>query len=295
LFNTLHACYSRHSTEDDVIHIARQQIREQRLFKPFNVLIGDDNATNRLVLQRMLNKMGYHCVSVSGGEAVLTALEHSHYDVAIVDKNMPDMNGIDVFTAFSMAHGGQTPTQFVILTADATAESRDTCMAAGVQYFLTKPVSLVKLQEIFDCIISTGQEVEQEYEVLDNQAKEPSMFPVVDDEELEKLKLLAGDDSEFMRDVIVNFENDAKRDIRGLELAVASRDWLAFRDSAHALKGAAMYLGLHQLTELSIEAQVLDQEAFESNGIIQTQTIQQATDTALQVLRDKLKTGRKFG
>ena len=121
------------------------------------------------------------------------------------------------------------------------------------------------------------------------------MFSVVDDEVLEKLKLLAGDDSDFMHDIIVNFENDAKRDIKGLELAVASRDWLAFKDSAHALKGAAMYLGFQQLTELTIKAQVIDQEAFERNGISQIQAIQQATDTSLQVLRDKLETSRKFG
>ena len=121
------------------------------------------------------------------------------------------------------------------------------------------------------------------------------MFPVVDDEELDKLKLLAGDDSNFMHDIIANFENDAKRDIRGLELAVASRDWLAFKDSAHALKGAAMYLGFHQLAELTIEVQVMDQEAFQRNGISRIQTIHQATATALDVLRDKLKTTRKFG
>jgi len=168
-------------------------------------------------------------------------------------------------------------------------------MSAGIQYFLTKPVSLVKLQEAFDRIISAGQEVEQERAVVDNQVKEPGILSVVDDEELEKLKLLAGDDSNFMQDIIVNFENDAKRDIRGLEIAVASRDWLAFRDSAHALKGAAMYLGFHRLTELTTEAQVMDQEAFQRNGIGQIQTIQQATDTALQVLRDKLKLSRKFG
>jgi two-component system sensor histidine kinase RpfC len=295
LFNTLHACYSRHSTEDDVIHIARQQTREQSLSKPVKVLIGDDNATNRLVLQRMLKKMGYQCVAVSGGEAVLTALEHGQYDVAIVDKNMPDMSGIDVFTTYTMAHGGQAPIHFVILTADATAESRDTCMAAGIEYFLTKPVSLAKLQEVFVRIISAGQEVEKEYEVIDNEAKEPGMFPVVDDEELEKLKCLAGDDRNFMHDILVNFENDAKRDIRGLELAVASRGWLAFKDAAHALKGAAMYLGFLQLVELTMEAQVMSQEAFERNGITQIQTIQQATDTALQVMQDKLKTSRKFG
>ena len=56
-----------------------------------------------------------------------------------------------------------------------------------------------------------------------------------------------------------------------------------------------MYLGFHRLTELTTEAQVMDQEAFQRNGIGQIQTIQQATDTALQVLRDKLKLSRKFG
>jgi two-component system sensor histidine kinase RpfC len=294
LFNTLHACYSRHSTEDDVFHIARQQIRKQSLCNPLNVLIGDDNATNRLVLQRMLKKMGYQCISVSGGEAVLIELEHGQFDVVIVDKNMPDMSGIDVFTTYNMANGGQTSTQFVILTADATAESRDSCVAAGIQYFLTKPVSLVKLQEVFDRIISIDKDVEQECSVVDNQTEESSRFPVIDDEELDKLKLLAGDDGNFMQDIIANFENDAKRDIRSLELALASRDLLAFRDSAHALKGVAMYLGFHQLTKLATEAQLMDQEAFESDGISQIRTIQKATDFALQVLRDKLKNFQYF-
>jgi two-component system sensor histidine kinase RpfC len=295
LFNTLHACYSRHSTEDDVIHFARKQSWEQNLSEPLSVLIGDDNSTNRLVLQRMLDKMGYHSIAVSGGEAVLTALEHSQYDIAIVDKNMPDMSGIDVFTAYKMAHGGQTSTQFIILTADATPESKDNCMAAGIEHFLTKPVSLAKLQDVFNRIITRTKEVEQNHPIADNEVEEPSVFPVVDDEELEKLKLLAGDDDDFMRNIITNFENDAKRDIRALELAVASHDWLAFKDSAHALKGAAMYLGFHQLAELTIEAQVMDREAFERNGIGQIQSIQQATNTALQVLRDKLKISRKCG
>jgi len=75
---------------------------------------------------------------------------------------------------------------------------------------------------------------------------------------------------------------------------VASQDWLAFRDSAHALKGAAMYLGFHQLTELAIEAQVMGQEALQRHGTSQIQTIQQATDTALQVLRDKLRNYQGF-
>ncbi len=296
LFNTLHACYSRHSTEDDVIHIARQQIRDQRLSRSLNVLIGDDNATNRLVLQRMLEKMGHGCTAVTGGEAVLTALEHSQYDVAIVDKNMPDINGIDVFNAYCMAHGGRPPAKFVILTADATPEAKDACMVVGIEYFLTKPVSFDRLQETLSTAVADDMEsVPKQSLVAPSHTTRDDGLPVVDDEELEKLKRLAGDDENFMRDMINNFQRDAEQDIRGLEIALARRDWRGFRDNAHALKGAALYLGLKQLAELSGEAQNLDEHAFRSDGIAYTRAVRDAADSALRVLQERLTVPRKLG
>jgi HPt (histidine-containing phosphotransfer) domain-containing protein len=98
-----------------------------------------------------------------------------------------------------------------------------------------------------------------------------------------------------MRNMIGNFENDANRDIRGLEVAVANHDWVAFKDSAHALKGAAMYLGLAQLAKLSTEAQNLSEDEFQRSGILQIKELRKATDAALQALRDKLKITSKTG
>jgi two-component system sensor histidine kinase RpfC len=295
LFNTLHACYSRHSTEDDVIHIARSQMKDQKTSKSLNVLIGDDNATNRLVLQRMLEKMGHQCTAVTGGEEVLTALEHSQYDVAIVDKNMPEMSGIDVFSAYSMAHGGHPPARFVILTADATAESKDACSKAGIEYFLTKPVSLARLQETLVKATIAGQGLEQKPAVANCRTKLDTNTQIVDDDELEKLQLLAGGDGNFMRDMIANFARDAEQDVNGLEAAVARRDWQGFRDSAHALKGAALYLGLTQLAALSAEAQNIDRQAFERVAIEKIQGIKRAVDAALTVLHQRLRIPRKLG
>jgi two-component system sensor histidine kinase RpfC len=183
LFNTLHACYTRHSTEDDVIHIAHQQAAGVEAPKQLNVLIGDDNATNRLVLERMLKKMGHQCTAVTGGEEVLIALELGHYDVAIVDKNMPDMNGIEVFNAYSMAHGGEPPAKFVILTADATAESRDACVAAGIEYFLTKPVSLARLQATLNDAMGSVDAAEEKVrrEAESGQTRDFGELAVVDE------------------------------------------------------------------------------------------------------------------
>lgn len=298
LFNTLHACYSRHSTEDDVIHIARHQARGKQSSKALNILVGDDNATNRLVLHRMLENMGYRCTAVTCGEAVLTALEHSRFDAVIVDKNMPDMSGLDVFRTYAMAHGGAPAVKFIVLTADATAQARDACVSAGIEYFLTKPVSLSRLQETLAEVVSASRTQEQ---ASSSPADEPpatvdtDKLPVVDDNEVEKLSLLAGTDPDFLSDIVANFETDAGQDIRGLEIAVANRDWAAFQEYAHALKGAAMYLGLSRLVALSLAAQRLSEHEFERAGIEQVRALRQATDAALKALQEKIQSPRKMG
>ncbi|TCK18939.1 two-component system sensor histidine kinase RpfC [Thiogranum longum] len=296
LFNVLHACYSRHSTEDDVIHIASRQHAFEDNGQRLRVLIGDDNATNRIVLYRMLEQLGHQCVAVDGGEAVLMSLEESDYDVVIVDKNMPDMGGLDVFSAYSMAHGeSSSAVPFVILTADATQESRDACTSAGIQHFLTKPVSLSRLQEVLYEVMQDERLGHLNEEPEEEQGIDVGDLPVIDVDEFEKLELLGGGDDQFMRDIITNFESDASRDLRALESAVASQDLIVFRDSAHALKGAAMYLGLQQLAWLSAQAQNMTEQDFLENGIDQLVVLRRATDGALEALRKRVNSPRKTG
>jgi two-component system sensor histidine kinase RpfC len=295
LFNVLHACYSRHSTEDDVIHIASRQHAIDEVGQRLRVLIGDDNATNRIVLHRMLEQLGHQCVAVDGGEAVLLSLEESDYDVVIIDKNMPDMGGLDVFSTYSMAHGTVSTVPFVILTADATQESRDACTSAGIQHFLTKPVSLSRLQEVLleamqDNYLGNSNSLHEE-----GCAPDVDKLPVVDVEEFERLELLGNSDDQFMLDIITNFEGDANRDLCALESAVANHDWIIFRDSAHALKGAAMYLGLQQLSALSAQAQNMQEQDFLDNGVDQLMILRHATDVALEALRERVKNSRKTG
>lgn len=298
LFNVLHACYSRHSTEDDVIHIASRRHAREDAGLRLRVLIGDDNATNRTVLHHMLEQLGHQCVAVDGGEAVLLSLEQADFDVVIIDKNMPDMSGLEVFSAYSMAHAMSSPAvPFVILTADATQDSRDACASAGIRHFLTKPVSLSRLQEV---LLEAVQYQDEQPGPLDEtpetgEVVDADDLPVIDSGDFEKLELLGGGDDQFMRDIITNFEGDANRDLRALESAVASQDWMTFRDSAHALKGAAMYLGLQQLAALSAQAQNMTEQAFQDNAIDRLKGLRQATDTALEALRKRVNSPRKTG
>ena len=291
LINVLHACYSRHSKEDDVIHFSHKQIIEQNTDKQLRILVGDDSATNRLVLQRMLEKLGHQYTLVDGGEAILVELEDNHYDAVIVDKNMPDLGGLEAYQAYCFAHGGNPPVPFIILTADATEECRTSCEAAGIEMFLTKPVSLARLQETFlsiqaadpDAIASTGSEPEDVQPDSDLES-----LPILDADEFEKLENLTQGNSDFVIELINNFETDARNNLEGLESALTAHNLSAYRDYAHALKGCALYLGLTRLAHLSKVAQNISPDEFDNRGIAQAQAISHATNEAVVLLEKKI-------
>jgi two-component system sensor histidine kinase RpfC len=289
LFNVLHACYSKHSTEEDIIHFSHKQVSKQQPSKPLDILIADDNATNRIVLQRMLEKLGHQHTVVTGGEAILTSLEDKQYDAVIADKNMPDLGGLEAYQAYCFAHGGNPPVPFIILTADATEESRASCKAAGIDLFLTKPVSLVRLQEALSSTqaADTGAIIDAEPEdvQLDSDLE---CLPVLDEDEFEKLTKLTAGDNNFVIELVSNFETDARKDLRGLESAVAGHNRAAFSDHAHALKGCALYLGLTRLAQLSKAAQNLDLDEFNKDGIAHVQAITHATNDAIRLLQDRI-------
>jgi two-component system, sensor histidine kinase RpfC len=139
--------------------------------KKIRVLIADDNVVNRLILNETLQRM--HCVvkAVDNGDAALDALEHHQFDLMILDYNMPEMNGLEVFNIHN-ALPGSKPIRTVILTADATKTTQDRCLRAGVYQVLTKPVVSRQIQSLIEAIASTI-ETEQVAQVTPGRRKKP--------------------------------------------------------------------------------------------------------------------------
>jgi two-component system sensor histidine kinase RpfC len=289
LLNVLHACYSKHGTADDIIHFAHKQSQKKGVVHQLNILVSDDNATNRIVMQRMLDKLGHRHTIVDGGEAALLALEKDKFDAVIIDKNMPDMGGLEVYQAYCFANEGVAPVEFAILTADATEEARASCEAAGIKHFLTKPVSLIRLTETLSDMYDATSESSNQPEAANN--PEPDNLEssgIFDEEEFDRLADLADGDISFVSEIVENFVEDTNKNIRGLESAVARGDWPGFRDLAHALKGSSLYLGLTQLAQLAKEAQNISQQDFRDRGISNVVTIRKAADLAILMLHNKL-------
>jgi HPt (histidine-containing phosphotransfer) domain-containing protein len=149
-------------------------------------------------------------------------------------------------------------------------------------------VSLAKLRETLASI-----KISDEGFRNPNQAQEirtefnSELTPLVDEAAFDNLLSLVDNNSNFIAEMINNFRTDAHQDIQGMEKAVAGHEWQLFRDYAHALKGAALYLGLSQLVQLSLAAQNIDRDDFDHNGVARVITIRDAVYEAIRELRKK--------
>jgi CheY-like chemotaxis protein len=115
-----------------------------RCFDPsnLNILLVEDNAVNQKVAKSMLSRLGYHPDVASNGLEALQSLESKHYDVILMDIQMPEMDGLEATKAIR-ARGPSGGRPYIIaVTAYAHEFSRETCLRAGMDDYLSKPVRL---------------------------------------------------------------------------------------------------------------------------------------------------------
>src|SRR5690606_9817530 len=142
----------------NVIAFTDPFLRHRARVRSMHILIADDNAANRMVLQNLLQKAGHKVVAVNDGEAVLAALEVSDYDAVIVDLHMPGINGLDMLRQLRVMEAGvPRKTPVIVLSADVTPESIQRCEQAGAKAFIAKPVVAARLLDTLAEIATTGQ------------------------------------------------------------------------------------------------------------------------------------------
>jgi CheY-like chemotaxis protein len=118
--------------------------------KKIRILLAEDNPANQLVARKLLEKIGYTIDIVSNGEEALKVW--SNYDLILMDCQMPVMDG---YTATKAIRAQQTPNQKVLIvamTANAMESDRQYCLECGMDEYITKPISLERLRELFQWV-----------------------------------------------------------------------------------------------------------------------------------------------
>jgi two-component system sensor histidine kinase RpfC len=251
LFNVLHSITAGEEAREGVVRL-QDYARRVGATKGLHVLVADDNPTNREVLARILERGGHTATLVSDGERALDALESSHFDVALIDRNMPRLSGIETVQAIRLTAGARERLPVAMLSADVTPEAKRECMEAGADAFLAKPIEAARLLEELQKLCGKPQEDAKPVPIdsvrpSSRMAAAQRAVPVVNIDTLADLEEL-GSSPAFMDKLIGVFVADNATLMAKIESALAARNAAEFRSHLHAMKGSAASMGAERLT-----------------------------------------------
>lgn len=112
------------------------------------ILVAEDNRINALVIRSFLEQAGHRVVLVENGADALAMLARSTFDAVLMDMRMPQVDGLEATRRWRAQEAAGRHTPIFALTANATVEDREHCLAAGMDDFLPKPVEQEQLLEL---------------------------------------------------------------------------------------------------------------------------------------------------
>jgi two-component system, sensor histidine kinase and response regulator len=224
--------------------------RQPRLKGP--VLIVEDNVVNQKVLVGLLRKLGFSAEVANNGVEALAALEHASYPLVFMDSQMPVMDGFATTAAIRRREGADRRTIIVAVTAHAMKGVRERCLEAGMDDYLSKPISLDRLSEVMDRWLGTERPA-SEIAVVDTAPDSLEAHPQIDHQVLSRLRELEADVPGLVSDVVGTFLRETPGRIARLQEAFESGDAGAAAAAAHGLKGSAGAIGALRLAHLCSE------------------------------------------
>ena len=137
--------------------VTRHTLREMR--NRARVLLAEDNAVNQTFALRLLERRGYAVSVAANGREALTALEREHFDLVLMDVQMPELDGFGATAAIRESErtaGGHIP--IVAMTAHALEGDEARCLAAGMDAYISKPIRTSEMFATIERLLGRNEE-----------------------------------------------------------------------------------------------------------------------------------------
>ncbi len=212
-----------------------------------SVLVAEDNQVNQKLIQLMLQEYGLSVELVNNGLDAYYQYLRKHYDLILMDVNMPVTDGIEATRMIRIHEKEHSLARIPIiaLTAQAMKGDREHFLESGMDGYLSKPIEIHKLEETLSSIFaSTPFEKSKISHTLSSTVLGNKI-----EYDLEKTAASLGISAGALRDIIHEFLSGANNVIEELQIALTSSNAQAIQQTAHRLKGAAANLRFGSIAE----------------------------------------------
>jgi CheY-like chemotaxis protein/HPt (histidine-containing phosphotransfer) domain-containing protein len=221
---------------------------------PLRILVAEDNPVNQKVALRLLERLGYGADVVGDGRQALARLDHAAYDAILMDVQMPEMDGLEASRAICARWAASERPRIIAMTAEAMQGDREKCLAAGMDDYIVKPVTLDRLAAaLAKCRpLATAAAAAEASAAPLGERHSVAAGTALDRDVLEQLREDLGGTA-ALRDVIRSFLDQTPSVLSSLRDAAARADVASIRRAAHKIKGTSSLLGARNLSEQCAE------------------------------------------
>ncbi len=294
LFNALHAVSAVERDSSEVVFLS-DYLKRRESARSLEILVADDNASNRTVISKILERAGHKVELVNNGEQVLDAIERRQYDLVIVDRNMPELGGIEAIKALRFIDQGRPRLPVIVLSADATPEAKEESSGAGADAFLPKPIEATRLLDVIGELCGDQPAKPKSSQNVREATPLTTSVSVLNFDTIALLEEL-GSQSDFMEKLIEGFLADNQQILRRLEYDADRMPAAEIRALLHAMKGSVSSVGADRLTQICTRISRLSDGDLRAQSGKLVRTIRDEFDAVRNSLAEYLsKTKRTTG
>ncbi|GBO56111.1 two-component hybrid sensor and regulator [Pseudanabaena sp. lw0831] len=218
---------------------------------PLNILVAEDNLINQEMVLAMLSKMGYTPTIVNDGVEAIDALKNNAFDIVFLDVQMPRLNGLEaancIVQDWSKISTSPSRPTLIAMTASAMQGDREMCLDAGMDDYISKPVSFDTLQRIIKRWGNSSPEIEI-------QSHTDEVSADFDSHALREIEKVSLNLPKRMINLFLNEECPSL--LTKLHQAVLDRDASQIEYVAHTLKGSSKMIGARSFAEILFKLEV---------------------------------------
>jgi PAS domain S-box-containing protein len=256
-------------------------------------LVAEDNRVNQKVISSMLAKFQLQMDMVENGLMATQNASRQHYDLILMDCQMPVMDGYEATRSIRQQEAlqGLPRRPIIAVTAHSLEEERLQCIEAGMDGYLTKPISMERLASVLQQWLEGDNDEDKGIMTVDTSRSLPQ--PDASAQEVwnhdEALSQLGGDE-QLLMDMIALYRETAPEQLDALRVAWRDLDYDQLRRAAHSLKGLAGHFRADACRGLAarLEQSAGDRNQAECENLVeQVETAVHALTAALTSYRER--------